>query len=640
MPRFAGVPVDEPAKRPRFSGVPVDQPAPMTWGDTAVDAGQSLASGVRQGVESSMGGIGDANSINGRAASWLAEKLGASPETAQKLELAARFINPLTGMLPSSGDIRQVTEPVIGAPHVPETVTGEYARTIGEFVPGAVMGPGGVGRKTAMAVVPAVMSETAGQFTKGTKLEPYARLVAAILGSGAVAAVPSSSKGSAAVDKVMRAMENDGIDPATVRQRLDEMGPEAMVADLGPNLQQQAGGLASMPGEAQQIVRSAMADRDAGAGGRIRSALDDTLGPAQVPSDITTAIRDNQKALGPAYESVFQGAKAVDTQPIADALDSASVNLRGEAQTAVKSVRKMLDIVGTDTLDPNPKTLFQTRQAIDGMLNGATDGNVRRVLSEARSQVDDALAQAVPDIKGVDAQFAELARQRDAVERGQTVLDSGRTAPRPTELAQEVQQGALPQGLQVGPSAVPLRLSQGARAEIERIVGTNANDRVALQRIIKGEGDWNRERLASLFGQDKTDRIIGVLDAEKIFADTSNTVTRNSLTASRIAAQNDLGNPAGNGFGIREGYMAGGVLGTARSAAVKGVEKVVNSLVGGRNMARNRELAEAITSGSQSQVVDALMSSGSLPGKSRAYLGTVARSLILQAPAIAASRQP
>ena len=277
MPRFAGVPVDEPAKRPRFSGVPVDQPAPMTWGDTAVDAGQSLASGVRQGVESSMGGIGDANSINGRAASWLAEKLGASPETAQKLELAARFINPLTGMLPSSGDIRQVTEPVIGAPHAPETVTGEYARTIGEFVPGAVMGPGGVGRKTAMAVVPAVMSETAGQFTKGTKLEPYARLVAAILGSGAVAAVPSSSKGSAAVDKVMRAMENDGIDPATIRQRLDEMGPEAMVADLGPNLQQQAGGLASMPGEAQQIVRSAMAERDAGAGGRIRSALDDTL---------------------------------------------------------------------------------------------------------------------------------------------------------------------------------------------------------------------------------------------------------------------------------------------------------------------------------------------------------------------------
>jgi len=642
MPRFAGVPVDEPPRKPRFGGVPVKDAQPVaSWGETAIDAGKSLVSGVRQGIESGLGGLGDANVINGRAASWLAEKLGASPETAQDIALATRFINPLTGALPSSGDIRQVTEPVVGAPHVPETVTGEYARTIGEFAPGAVMGPGGFGRKAAMTIVPAVMSETAGQVTKGKPIEPYARLVAAILGSGAVAAIPGAAGNSSpAVDKIMRALENDGIDPATVRQRLDEMGPDAMIADLGPNVQQQAGGLASMPGEAQQIVKSAIAGRDAGAGQRIRTTLDDTLGPAQVPSDITAGIRDNQRALGPAYEAAFANAKAVDTQPIANALDSAAVNLRGEAQTAVKSVRKMLDITGTDTLDPNPGALFQTRQAIDGMLNSTSDGNVRRVLSQARQQVDDALAQAVPGIKSVDAQFAELARQKEAVERGQTVLDSGRSAPRPTELAQEVEQGALPQGQQIGPSAVPVRLREGARAEIERIVGTNANDRVALQRIVKGEGDWNRERLATLFGQERADRIIKVLDNERTFADTSNTVTKNSLTASRVAAQNDLGNPTGNSFGIREGYMAGGVLGTARSAAVKGVEKVVDSLVGARNMARNRELAEAITSGSQSRVVDALMNSGSLPGKSQAYLGNVARALILQAPAIAASRQP
>jgi hypothetical protein len=111
---------------------------------------------------------------------------------------------------------------------------------------------------------------------------------------------------------------------------------------------------------------------------------------------------------------------------------------------------------------------------------------------------------------------------------------------------------------------------KGARADIERIIGTNANDRVALQRVIKGEGDWNPQKLATLFGQDKADRILAVLDREKTFDLTSNRVIKNSATAERLPEEN------GPSFGVREAFMAGGPKATLYAGAIRGVEGLLD----------------------------------------------------------------
>ncbi|WP_173989477.1 hypothetical protein [Agrobacterium salinitolerans] len=353
-----------------------------------------------------------------------------------------------------------------------------------------------------------------------------------------------------------RAATDDGLDAAAMSARLADMGPDAMLADLGPNLQKQAGALAASPGRGQEIVRTALVDRQAGANARIGAAIDDNLGPRSVvPSEVNATIQANQQALGPQYGEVFQKPTRYDFTAITDDLDKSVKNLRGDAQRGLQRVRDMMNVHNTNQVTTDPRIAFETRQAIDGMLATETNPKVIGALSETRQMLDDALRASVPRIKEVDANFSELARQREALQRGQTVLASGREAPRPSELVREVQDGALPQNMQIGPSAVPLRLSQGARAEVERIVGNNANDVVALNRLIKGEGDWNRSRLATLFGQDKADRLIKVLDNERTFADTANTVTRNSETAARIAAQDELGINAG-GFGAAESFKA------------------------------------------------------------------------------------
>lgn len=415
---------------------------------------------------------------------------------------------------------------------------------------------------------------------------------------------------------VTRAATDDGLDAATIQSRLADMGPDAVMADLGPNLQHQAGALAATPGRAQEVVRKALVDRQAGANARIGAAIDDNLGPRSiVPSEVEATIQGNRQALGPQYREVFRQPTRYDFTPITDSLDSTIPNMRGDAQRELQRVRDMMNVHNTRQVTTDPRIAFETRQAIDGVLETETNTKVIAALTEARQMLDDALRDAVPRIKEVDANFAELARQREALQRGQTVLSSGREAPRPSELVNEVQQGAQPQGLQIGPSAVPLRLSQGARAEVERIVGTNSNDVAALNRLIKGEGDWNRARLATLFGQDKADRLIKVLDNERVFADTANTVTRNSETAARVSAQGELGVGGQSGLSTLDSFKAGGIRGAARSAAVDKVSKIWADIASSAPKVRE-DLARALVDRQRDALVQAIaqmQKSGNVP---------------------------
>lgn len=322
----------------------------------------------------------------------------------------------------------------------------------------------------------------------------------------------------------------DPVRQSALRAELDRLGPQAMLADVSPEWMGVARGAASQPGMRDEIAVPLLA-RDAGKNARLRSDMDRFIGPAPIPSRIEAGIEAGQEALGPQYGKVFEGARAVNTSHIAEALEADAINLRGPAQKAAAQVRQMLDVTGEKgVLDPNPNTLFQTRQAIDGLMKDETNGKVIAVLARAREQIDDTLAASVPGIKDVDAQFSELARQNIAIGRGQQVLESGRTAPRPQELADEVAQGALPQGNQIGPSAVPLRLRQGARAEMDRIVGTSANDPAAMQKLVRSEGDWNRDRLRTLFGS-RADDVLNSIDRETAFYRTGNRVSAGSDTA-------------------------------------------------------------------------------------------------------------
>jgi len=323
-------------------------------------------------------------------------------------------------------------------------------------------------------------------------------------------------------------------DPSRItrtQEDLARLGPDAMLADVSPEWLAVARGAAARPGTRDTVVDAVM-NRDAGKNARLGADLDRTLGPAPVPSQIQQGIRTAQTGLDPEYAQVFRGAQRVDMTPLAEDLEAVATNLRGPAQRVVRDVRQMLDIPGAPgNLDPSPEALFSTRKAIDGMMATEVNPDAVRALTTARQRIDAELARAVPGIKDVDAQFAELARQSEALQRGSMLLDGGKTAIRPQELGPEIMASAQPQGRQVGPSAAPLRLQQGVRGEIDRVAGTQANDPVALQRLVKGEGDWNRTKLGQVFGQERADEALSAIDREGTFNRTANRVAGGSDTS-------------------------------------------------------------------------------------------------------------
>lgn len=318
---------------------------------------------------------------------------------------------------------------------------------------------------------------------------------------------------------------------------LPSMGPEAMLVDAGPAMRGLGQGAGTGTGEGRSALVNALKARDDRTGERLARSLDENLGPSPTPSQIEANLSGNRAFVGLDYEPLLQGAGPVNTRNLAAQLDAMAIAERGPAQRAARQVREMLnDPVATRELDRNPAALLNSRQAIDGLLANEVDPNTIRVLTQARAAVDGELARSVPGIKAVDAQIAESSRQSTALQRGSQVLDTGKTAVRPGELFNEIRQSAIPQGEMIGPSAAPLRLRQGTRAEMDRLVGTNVNDLNALERKIGTPQDWNSQKLGTVFGEGPRDRVTEGLMNNRKFRQAYQDIVQNSQTAQRQEA--------------------------------------------------------------------------------------------------------
>jgi hypothetical protein len=171
--------------------------APAAKPDTfdAADMAKSGGVGVAKGGIQLAGIPGDARALASMATDKIGSAVGASPQTiggikdvAYRAALQTPFFAPFA-LGKTSDQLQQGVENVTGEFYKPKTTSGEYAQTVGEFLPAAGLGPGSVARRIGMqAVVPALGSELAGQQTKGTAYEPYARV------AGALAAPVAASK--------------------------------------------------------------------------------------------------------------------------------------------------------------------------------------------------------------------------------------------------------------------------------------------------------------------------------------------------------------------------------------------------------------------------------------------------------------
>jgi len=204
------------------------QPPEMSWGDTGIDMLKSGATGVVQGAIGLATMPQDLGRWLGKNAVYGMERLmGSSPEEAQaRIDRADNVQSRLGGWPtltpPSYDDVISGIESKFGPMYKPKTVPGEYSNTVGQFAAGALAGPGGVARKAALTVVPGVVSEAAGQATKGSEFEPYARIGGALLGG--VAASAGSKAGTSQMRENAPSLEKVRTDKKAAYDALDKGG--------------------------------------------------------------------------------------------------------------------------------------------------------------------------------------------------------------------------------------------------------------------------------------------------------------------------------------------------------------------------------------------------------------------------------
>lgn len=182
------------------------------------------------------------------------------------------------------------------------------------------------------------------------------------------------------------------------------------------------------------------------------------------------------------------------------------------------------------------EVLHKVKQELDNIIHydqpglGVPAGALTRqqgALKMMRGELNGTLEDQVPGYAAANRQSAGLAQRADAVEAGTQYLGSGKTTPSPDRFAAEFD--PLSQGEKIA-------FAKGSRGNIERVLGTKANDLQALRGELQGEGGWNTAKIATVHGPEAADELAASVDRNLKFRDTYNKVVENSQTAQRQAA--------------------------------------------------------------------------------------------------------
>lgn len=395
-----------------------------------------------------------------------------------------------------------------------------------------------------------------------------------------------------------------GVDP--VRARLSELGPDAMLLDASPSLEGRAQGLAVLP-DTRETITAPLTTRARGANARLGADVDRHLGPNTDPAAFKGLLDDAYaEAVPPLYRQSLSQPLQVDTSDVLATIGRLSETEKGGAANALRKAWGLLHVetempgVGRAMApDRRPEALHNAKEALDGMIAAAQaqQGSAARsevaALTAVRRGINEALEVQVPGYRAANRTAQSYFQQGEAFDRGQTLLNGGREAARPAQLAAET--AAMTPEVAAAQRA-------GLRTEIDRLVGTRANDRVALQNAIQGEGDYNRARLATVFGDEPTAGVVGAVERERAFDAANNRITNNSMTELRRRAADDIapreirggmmdGSP---GIAAAIGGPGAGLAAMGGRAALGGARTAAAALGRQQDIARNREIARAL----------------------------------------------
>lgn len=416
---------------------------------------------------------------------------------------------------------------VVGAV-APLTVAGFAApATVGR----ALGMTGGLGSQMGLGALTGGAITGADTLARGGSLEDAG--TSAMVGGGIGGAAPLVLKGVGAglramtgqnapkaAQNVAAALKADEIAVPGITRAMAQMGPDGALMDLGPNLQSLAGGIASVKGPGQKVLRDTIVSRA-------------KAGPTRVAADIANTLGKGQE-LGALTEQIIAGQKAA-ADPLYAAVRNLPVPLEGNilfvSQTPMgkAAFERAAKLAANDGASGNGVTvgfLDYAKQALDDIAGAAKrsgENNTARQATQMARLLTSEVDKVVPQYKQARDAFAGPAAVLDAIEEGQATFTRNMSPADMSRLMANMTASEKDAFL------------QGAQTSIADMLGNSANDVASVRTLLRKP--YNEAKMRALIGDGPTDELLKAIDRELVFGKTANAVEGNSETARRMAAQ-------------------------------------------------------------------------------------------------------
>lgn len=387
--------------------------------------------------------------------------------------------------------------------------------------------------------------------------------------------------GSRAVQTAARGLGRTEAAGVDIRQYLDQLGPEAMLADVPGGPRGQAMGLASMQGEGGTVIGRALEERAVGSEPRISETFNRLVAePNAAFNERVRLATERSGTLGPAYEAALDFDQPLNVSGAVAEIDNLLGNSAGQTAAALRSLR---DELATETGEISAARLHSIRSELSDTISEATRsgrGGLVSALRPALQELDEQLDN-VPGYASTRGSYADNMAMERAIDDGRSAFSGGAaTAETPDQLAARWQRMT---------DAEKDAYRTGAREYIASVMGTARNAPAsAWGQMTTG---FNDAKMRIIFGPDAADEIMQTLRAERAFSETRGQVTQGSMTAMREAAREDIADLREPDTGRRPGPI-GRLRDTINEAGNAAIDAV---LYGPSRSRANQELGRILS---------------------------------------------
>lgn len=313
-----------------------------------------------------------------------------------------------------------VEQNLTGNLHRPETKAGKYGETIGEFLgnPGSYVGPGGMAAKAVTAATGGAGSEFLGQAAEGTKYEPLARFIGAIvgghtpnMGARAVTPLPMAPEQRAIVD----ALHGEGVTGMTAGTATGSKGlryAESALSDMW-----------GAGGGAEAAQREALGQYTAAALRRVGENAD-----RATPEVVDRAFN----RIGGEFDRLTAANDMnLDHQVQNDLLNTAidyqnNVNPLMQSPLIENTMNDIASWAGSQGGSLTGRQYQNLRSRLARAARGSSDPQYSHALSDMSESLDDAMERSIANSNPADAgAFGEARRQY----RNMLVIERAATGP-------------------------------------------------------------------------------------------------------------------------------------------------------------------------------------------------------------------